>query len=90
MDKNLPVNAEDTGFIPGSGKTPHAMEQLSPCASTTEPALDSLHTTANRPPCYNYGSHTLRGPVLHGKRRHHSAKPAYCRLTERVAPARRT
>ena len=27
------------GFEPWSGKIPHAMEQLSPCATTTEPAL---------------------------------------------------
>ena len=33
--KNIPVNARDMGSIPG----PHAMEQLSPCATTTEPVL---------------------------------------------------
>ena len=27
------------GFEPWSGKIPHAAEQLSPCATTTEPAL---------------------------------------------------
>ena len=27
------------GFEPWSGKIPHATEQLSPCATTTEPAL---------------------------------------------------
>ena len=37
--KNLPANAEDTGVSPWSGKIPHAAEQLSPCATTTEPAL---------------------------------------------------
>ena len=26
------------GFDPWSGKIPHAVEQLSPCATTTEPA----------------------------------------------------
>ena len=36
--KNLPANAGDTGSIPG-GKIPHAPEQLSLCATTTEPAL---------------------------------------------------
>ena len=35
--KNLPAKAEDTGFDPWSWKTPHATEQLSPCATTTEP-----------------------------------------------------
>ena len=37
--KNLPANAGDTGSSPGPGKIPHATEQLSPCATTTEPAL---------------------------------------------------
>ena len=39
--KNLPANAGDTGLRPGSqsGKIPHAVEQLSPCATTTEPEL---------------------------------------------------
>ena len=39
MAKNLPANAERHGFDPWSGKIPHASEQLSPCASATEPAL---------------------------------------------------
>ena len=34
--KNPPANAGDTGFW--SGKIPHAQEQLSPCATTTEAA----------------------------------------------------
>ena len=33
VDKNPPANAGDTGSIP------YAVEQLSPCASPTEPAL---------------------------------------------------
>ena len=38
--KNLPANAGDAGSSPGQGtKIPHAMEQLSPCATTTEPEL---------------------------------------------------
>ena len=36
--KNLPCNAKDMGSIPGQGtKIPHATEQLSLCAITTEP-----------------------------------------------------
>ena len=38
MVKNLPVNAEDTGSIP---EISHAAEQLSPCTTTTETALQS-------------------------------------------------
>ena len=34
--KNPPANAGDHGFEPWSGKIPHAVEQLSPCATTTE------------------------------------------------------
>ena len=37
--KNPPANAEDIGFEPWSGKIPHAAEQLSPYATTTEPVL---------------------------------------------------
>ena len=37
--KNPFANAGDTGSIPSLGKIPHAAEQLSPCATTTEPAL---------------------------------------------------
>lgn len=43
-------------FDPGSGKIPHAVEQLNPCATTIEPALQSLcftarEATAMRNPC---------------------------------------
>ena len=38
--KNPPCNAEDASSIPGQGtKIPHATEQLSLCATATEPAL---------------------------------------------------
>ena len=37
--KNLPANAGDTGSSSGPGRFPHAMEQLSPCATATESAL---------------------------------------------------
>ena len=38
MVKNLFCNAGDVGSIPGQGtKIPHAMGQLSPCATTREP-----------------------------------------------------
>ena len=39
MVKNPPSNAGDAGSIPGQGtKIPHAAGQLSPSATTTEPA----------------------------------------------------
>ena len=34
--KNSPANTGDTGLIPGPGRIPHAVEQLSLCATTTE------------------------------------------------------
>ena len=37
--KHPPSNAGDTGFDPWFRKIPHAMEQLSPCATTIEPVL---------------------------------------------------
>ena len=37
--KNPPANAGGHGFDPWSWKISHAAEQLSPCATTTEPAL---------------------------------------------------
>ena len=36
--ENLPASAGGHGFDPWSGKTPHAVEQLGPWATTTEPA----------------------------------------------------
>ena len=37
--KNPPANARGHRFEPWSGKIAHAAEQLSPCATTTEPVL---------------------------------------------------
>ena len=37
--KNLPANAGDMGLIPVLGRFPQALEQLSLCATTTEPVL---------------------------------------------------
>ena len=37
--KNPPANAGDMGSITGPMRSPHAAEQLSPCSTTTEPAL---------------------------------------------------
>ena len=44
MVKNPPANAGDVGSIPGWGtKIPHAVEQLSPWATTTEPKCSGVH-----------------------------------------------
>ena len=48
MVKNPPCNAVDVGSIPGQGtKIPHAVEQLSPCTTTTE--LMHLNERAHMP-----------------------------------------
>ena len=73
---HLPMR--DTSSIPGPGRSHRdAMEQLSPCATTTEPVLWSLEATTTEPMCRKYWSqHTLE-PVLCNKRSHHSEKPAH-------------
>ena len=47
MVKNPPANAGDTGSSNWSGKIPHAAEQLSPCATTTEPVLRNKRSHRN-------------------------------------------
>ena len=37
MVGNLPARAGEMGLIPGPGRFPQAMEQLSPCTTNTEP-----------------------------------------------------
>ena len=39
--KNIAANTGDTKFDPGSRKIPHAVEQLSWCATTIEPVLST-------------------------------------------------
>ena len=43
--ENPPANAGNTSSSPGSGKIPHAAEQLSLCTTTIEPALYSPPAT---------------------------------------------
>ena len=49
-------------FSPWSGKIPHAVEQLSPCATTTEPVLWSLGTATTEPMFLNYWSSCAWSP----------------------------
>ena len=53
VNKNLPVNAEDTGSIPGPGKMPHAVGQLRPSASTTEPMLCNKRSHRSEKPMHH-------------------------------------
>ena len=52
MVKNPPSNTEDTGSIPGWGtKIPHAVGQLSSCASTMKPgALEPIRHNRREAP----------------------------------------
>ena len=52
--KNLPANAGDIGFASWSGKIPHAMEQLSPCTTSSEATVKSPGTAATEPSCHKY------------------------------------
>ena len=50
--KNQSCNSGDIGSIPGWGtKIPHAMEQLSLPAATTEPRCSGTHVTQLESPC---------------------------------------
>ena len=64
VNKNSPANSGDTDLIPR--KIPHALEQLSPCTTATEPVVWQLL----KPVCLE--------PVLPSKRSHRSEKPAHC------------
>ena len=72
------------GFEPWSGRIPHAAEQLSPCATATEPALWSPRATTTELACHNYWAREPRllrparlEPVLRNKRSHRSERPAH-------------
>ena len=60
---------------------PHAVKQLSPCATTTEPALYSPRATTTEV------AHLE--PVLCNKRSHHNEKPAHCNKEEPLLNATR-
>ena len=46
------------GLDPWSGKSPLASDQLSPCATTIKPVLESLAAAATEPTCCNCGRPT--------------------------------
>ena len=58
--KSLPCNAGDTSFNPWFGKIPHAVEQLSPWATRTEPMLWSLGAATAGPVCLELVPHNKR------------------------------
>ena len=49
---------------------PHALVQLSPCTTATEPSLQSPRAATTEPTCLE--------PMLHNKRSHCSEKPKHC------------
>ena len=56
------------GFSSGSGKIPHATEQLSPCTTTTEPILYSPRAATTEPKCCSYWSLWALASVLCNER----------------------
>ena len=58
------------GFLPWSEKTAHAVEQLSPCA-TSEPVPESLCAPTAEPVCCSYRSLSALEPMLCNKRSYH-------------------
>ena len=65
------------GFEPWSRKIPHVTEQLSLCATTTEPVLWSPRATTTEPARHNYYSPCAPGPALRNKRSHRKEKNAH-------------
>ena len=74
------------GFDPWSGMIPQAVEQLSPCATTTEPVLWSLGTTVTDLTCRKHWS--TRSRVLPNKKSHYSEERAH--HNERAVPTCQT
>ena len=74
MVKNPPANAGDMGSIPGPGRS-HM--KLSPCTTTTEPALYSLRATTTEACAPQLLKPVRLEPVLRNKRSHHNEKPAH-------------
>ena len=52
--KEFACQCRGHGFDPWSGKIPHAVEQLSLCATSIEPVLQSLQVTTAEPVCGDY------------------------------------
>ena len=65
-------------FKPWSRKIPHVTEQLSPCATTTEPALQSPQATTTEACMPQLLKPTCLEPVLCNKRSHRNQKSAHC------------
>ena len=53
MVKNPPAHPESVGSIPGLGRFPHAEEQLSPSATTTEHRYHSTRSHCNEKPMHS-------------------------------------
>ena len=75
MDRSLPASAGDS-FNPWFGKIPHALEQLSPCATTTEPELQSPWTATVKP-MLQLPKPACLEPEPCNKRSRYDEKPVY-------------
>ena len=70
------------GFESGCRMTPHAVEPLSPWATTTEPELYRPQATSTEPTCHKYWAHVPQllkpaclEPTLRNKRSHCNETP---------------
>ena len=72
------------GLDSWSGRIPHALEQLSTCATSTEPCSGAWGTTTTEPMCHSYWSPCALGLTLY-KGSHHNEGPMHCNESE--APA---
>ena len=82
MVKNSPANAGDTDSSPGQGtKIPHAMGQLSPCATTAE-----LNERAHVPQTTELTPSGARAPQLEKENPHATTreKPMPCKERSRM------
>ena len=61
-----------------SRRSPHTMEQLSPCTATVQPVLSSLGTATTETMCLSYWSPHAQEPVLCNERSCHNEKPMPC------------
>ena len=81
MVENPPSSAGDVGLIPGAGKTPHAEEQGSSCATATEPTLQSKKTHCCEKPAHGSNEQPLlsatRGSSCTATKTQHRQKNIY-------------
>ena len=75
-DKEIFLPMEETRLWSLLWEIPHALEQLSPYTTTTEPVLQSLGTATTEPRRHSYWNLSALGPMLCNKRSHRNEEHA--------------